>query len=284
MIGWQAVAALCTQFFPELAHMLADVGVFGHGHGHSHSHTDLGPNINAAWLAGGSIVIKEWLYRSTMKIAKEKRSSVLASNAYHHRVDSLTAFVALATITASHFLSHAQWLDPVGGLIICGMIVQAGYGNTKSALLELADVGVDEEIRSATLSAAEQALEECQQELQDGFKFRAPLVQGTKSGQNFLVEVAIHVPSTYTMEQMSHVEERVRERVAGEVKGVKRVAVRFSTVEAGDDAFAKEFVTSKADEIEKDHDHQHEHDEHSHSHDNDHGHDHGPSTGTVKRR
>ena len=45
----------------------------GHGHshgglfGHSHSHNpaDLGPNINAAWLAAGSIIVKEYLYRAS---------------------------------------------------------------------------------------------------------------------------------------------------------------------------------------------------------------------------
>ena len=76
MIGLQAVMALCQQFFPEIAHILSHLEIFGHGHSHSHGAGDLGPNINAAWLAGGSILIKEWLYRATIKIAREKRSSV----------------------------------------------------------------------------------------------------------------------------------------------------------------------------------------------------------------
>jgi cation diffusion facilitator family transporter len=150
MIGLQAATALSQQFFPQIADLLSHFALFGHGHSHSHgdiSASDFaGVNINAAWLAGGSIIVKEWLYRSTIKIAREKRSSVLASNAYHHRIDSLTSFVALAVITASHFFANAAWLDPVGGLIISGMIVQAGWGNTKNALLELADVGIDGEM------------------------------------------------------------------------------------------------------------------------------------------
>lgn len=82
MIGLQAVMALTQQLFPQIFEMLSHTGIFEHAHhhGHDHSHIDLGPNINAAWLAAGSIVVKEWLYRSTMKIAKEKRSSVLSSN------------------------------------------------------------------------------------------------------------------------------------------------------------------------------------------------------------
>jgi len=66
MMGWAALIALFQQFFPEVAEAAAHWGLLPHNHGHSHSHTDLGPNINAAWLAGGSIIIKEWLYRASM--------------------------------------------------------------------------------------------------------------------------------------------------------------------------------------------------------------------------
>ena len=59
MIGLQAVMALTQQFFPEVGHVLAHLGIFDFGHSHSHSHGHIGPNINAAWLAGGSIIIKE---------------------------------------------------------------------------------------------------------------------------------------------------------------------------------------------------------------------------------
>jgi len=264
MIGLQAVLALMQQFFPEIAEFMSHLGIFGHehghGHGHSHGAVDLGPNINAAWLAGGSILIKEWLYRATMKVAKEKRSSVLASNAYHHRVDSLTAFVALLTITASHFLTNAQWLDPVGGLVISGMIVQAGYGNTKAALLELADVGIDDEIKHKVEDAARAAL--------TGSEADATAVQGVKSGQNFLIEVAVNVPESWKLSQLTELEDKIREEIGRKVKSVKRVAVRFNSSEAGGDAFQKTFLNfdqSNAEVTE----------EHDHDPDHDHGHDHG---------
>lgn len=87
MIGLQAVLALSQQFFPDIAEFLSQFGLFEHGHDHGHGvdAAALGPNINAAWLAAGSIALKEWLYRATMKIAIAKRSSVLASNAYHRK-------------------------------------------------------------------------------------------------------------------------------------------------------------------------------------------------------
>jgi divalent metal cation (Fe/Co/Zn/Cd) transporter len=65
MMGWAAMIALFTQLFPEAAEIASNWGLLSHGHHHHHGAEDLGPNINAAWLAGGSILIKEWLYRAS---------------------------------------------------------------------------------------------------------------------------------------------------------------------------------------------------------------------------
>lgn len=256
MIGLQAVMALCQQFFPELAGILSQVGIFdGHGHEHHHGHGNgLGPNINAAWLAGGSIIIKEWLYRATIKIARQKKSSVLASNAYHHRVDSLTAFVALLTICASHFLSNAPWLDPVGGLVISGMIVQAGWGNTKAALLELADVAMDEEVKSNVQKTAASALEDLA-----GPEAELKGIQGIKSGQNFLVEIEVSAPSTWSVERANEIESSIRERVAAKIRGVRRVNVRFVSKDQDDAAFLDEFVAGRMSDSEGEEEHDHGH-------------------------
>ncbi|OTA36633.1 hypothetical protein BTJ68_02926 [Hortaea werneckii EXF-2000] len=263
MIGLQAILALCQQFFPELGHTLSHLGIFAHGHDHSHIHADgdLGPNINAAWLAGGSILVKEWLYRATNKVAQHKRSSVLASNAYHHRVDSLTAFVALATIVASRYVQNAQWLDPVGGLAISGMIVQAGWGNTKAALLELADVAMDDEVKENVEKATRTALSE---QAAGNADLRG--VQGIKSGQNYLVEIELATPPTWSVERASDLEAAVRHEVSTNIRGVRRVNVRFTSKESEHAAFADEFVAGRSSDSEEEHTHEHGHDHHDHTH------------------
>jgi len=264
MIGLSSIMALSQQFFPEMAHTLSNFGVFEHAHGHGHSHgaADLGPNINAAWLAAGSIIVKEWLYRATMKVAKEKRSSVLASNAYHHRVDSLTSIVALLTICASRFITNAAWLDPVGGLIISGMIVQAGWTNTKTALFELSDVTVDKEVVGKVEKAATQALEE--HNLPD-VEIRG--VQGIKSGQNILMEIEVAAPSSWTVAKTEELEAVIRDKVGTEVRGVRRVVVRFGSAGKDEPAFADEFVARRPSESEVEESaHDHELHDHSHAH------------------
>lgn len=69
LMGLNACEALYHEFFVDAAASAANAHGHGHNHGffgHSHSHSaDLGPNINAAWLAAGSIIVKEYLYRAS---------------------------------------------------------------------------------------------------------------------------------------------------------------------------------------------------------------------------
>ncbi|KAF2131836.1 hypothetical protein P153DRAFT_373704 [Dothidotthia symphoricarpi CBS 119687] len=266
MMGWSSLIALLQQFFPEATEIASSWGLLPHSHGHSHGADDLGPNINAAWLAAGSILVKEWLYRATLKVAIERKSTVLASNAYHHRVDSLTAFVALLLIAGSNVLNNASWLDPVGGLVISLMVVQAGWGNTKSALLELADVGVEDEMKDNVRKAATEAVANITTASE---QVNVRHVQGVKAGQNFLMDVELGVPGSWTVEQTRGVEDLVRERVGAKVRGVKKVRVRFVTNSAEMPDFMDEFISGdttamSTSESEDEHDHDHDH-EHKHS-------------------
>ena len=55
----------------------------------------------AAVLLVGSIGVKEWLYRITLKVGKKTQSSVLIANAYHHRSDVYSSIVALAGVAGA---------------------------------------------------------------------------------------------------------------------------------------------------------------------------------------
>lgn len=67
LMGLNACEILYHEFFADVAASggHSHGGIFGHSHSHSHNSADLGPNINAAWLAAGSIVVKEYLYRAS---------------------------------------------------------------------------------------------------------------------------------------------------------------------------------------------------------------------------
>lgn len=71
-----SVDVLYLQFFLDHAHEHAGHEEHAHGLfgflGHSHSHSVDLPNLNAAWLAAGSIVVKEWLYRASKSIPSDQ--------------------------------------------------------------------------------------------------------------------------------------------------------------------------------------------------------------------
>ncbi|ODA82572.1 hypothetical protein RJ55_01079 [Drechmeria coniospora] len=248
-MGWESAISLFGHFSPETAHILEHMGG-GHGHGHSHSHSaaSLGiPSIHAAWLAAGTILIKEWLYHATMKVARERRSSVLASNAIHHRVDSLTGFVTLAAILGANVFQKAAWLDPVGGLLISIMVVQAGYSNTVSSFCELADQSIDDEIKGAIRKQAHRALAN----IEHGHEAELRDISGIKAGQNYLIDLEVAVPGAWKVESTKGLEDAVRTQVGGKVLGVRRVRIRFVSRDApvgkGFDEFIPGSVQREAD-------------------------------------
>ena len=53
-----------------LPHLLEDLIRVGHDHGgHSHSHVpSTGADPLALWVAGGSIAVKEWLFRASIPL------------------------------------------------------------------------------------------------------------------------------------------------------------------------------------------------------------------------
>lgn len=195
-----------------------------------------------------------------MKIAEERKSSVLASNAIHHRIDSLTSIVALFTIGGTYVFNDASWLDPVGGLLISLMVIKAGWGNTRTSLLELADTAVDEDIRGSTREAATKVLAE----YREGVEVRD--IQGMKSGQNYLMEVELAVPGDWSVNRSREIERLVRDSIGTNVIGVKRLKIRFVPREVAHVDFSEEFIAPEisARGPEKD-DHSHDHD-HDHSH------------------
>jgi divalent metal cation (Fe/Co/Zn/Cd) transporter len=197
-----------------------------------------------------------------MKVANERKSSVLASNAIHHRVDSLTSIVALFTIGGSYVFQDATWLDPVGGLLISLMVVKAGWGNTCTSLLELADTTVDEDVRSSVEAATAKTLKE----LEDGHEVIVRDVQGMKSGQNYLMDIELAVPGAWAVSRSHSIEAAVRKAVGSDVRGVKRIKVRFIPAEHQDLTFSDEFVARDigGDPETQCHDHGHDHSDHSH--------------------
>lgn len=184
-------------------------------------------------------------------------------------------------IAGSNVLNNAAWLDPVGGLVISLMVVQAGWANTKSSLYELADVGVEDEMKKNVRRAATKALDTLNNgSAKEEVELRS--IQGIKSGQNYLMDLELGVPGSWSVEQTRGVEDLVRERVGAKVRGVKRVRVRFVSNSSSEPDFMDEFITK--DTSPRSSPEPESEDEHNHSHDHSHTHSPGSTNGSKKER
>lgn len=151
------------------ADLLASLDFLPHGHSHGpevavsgSTTTESGVtaaegtvvDARAMYFALFSILVKEWLCRATLKVAREQHSNVLLANAYHHRSDSLGSLVALLAIGAARV--GYPMLDPLGGLVVAGMIAKQGFDIGKESLGGLVDQVTDEKVQPAVYDAIRQ--------------------------------------------------------------------------------------------------------------------------------
>jgi divalent metal cation (Fe/Co/Zn/Cd) transporter len=151
-------------------------------------------------------------------------------------------------------------MDAIGGLLISWMVIRAGWGNTWTSLYELADSSIADEIKDKVRRVASQALEESALDFADLHN-----VQGIKAGQNYLLEVEVAVPGNRRLEELSHIEDIIREKVGSKVRGARRVRVRFVAMDAERRDFVDEFISPSVSvrttpEPEENHEH-HDHDD-----------------------
>lgn len=91
----------------------------------------------ALFVIGSSIVVKEWLYRITVKVGQETHSPVLVANAWHHRTDALSSVMSMVGVGGAYF--GWNMLDPVAGLLVSGMVLKAGVEIGWDACQDLTD-------------------------------------------------------------------------------------------------------------------------------------------------
>ena len=161
--------------------------------------------------------------------------------------------VSLVTILSTHLLGGVKSIDPLGSLLVSTVVLRAGVLNLVSAVKELGDRTVDDEVKKSVHKASSEAVSEsCPSIGRQSRDVLVEMVQGIKSGPNNLVEVAIAVPGSWTVDELIVLEQAVRARVGSDVRGARRVKITFSPKEQGLSAFTREYIDPNA------HSHSHE--------------------------
>lgn len=105
------------------------------------------PSLLALIAAVISIVVKEALYRYTIKRGKALDSSSVVANAWHHRSDALSSIGTAIGIGGAVFLGE-QWriLDPIAAVVVSIFIVKVAVELIKPCIDELVERSLPEEV------------------------------------------------------------------------------------------------------------------------------------------
>ncbi|HEK5083074.1 TPA: cation transporter [Clostridioides difficile] len=101
------------------------------------------PSILPLVVSVISILIKEYQYRITIKVAKKINSPALKADAWHHRSDALSSVAAFIGIGGS--ILGFKPLDPIASVVVAIFVAKVGISILISYVNELMDVSVDEE-------------------------------------------------------------------------------------------------------------------------------------------
>ena len=113
------------------------------------------PSAFAFWAAVLSIVVKEWLYRATMKVARATGSSSLVANAWHHRSDAFSSIATAAGVGAAVFLGH-DWLilDPIAALFVSIFLLKVAWQIIREQIGDLTDQNLSPSVCEEILAMA----------------------------------------------------------------------------------------------------------------------------------
>ncbi|HSH48698.1 MAG TPA: cation diffusion facilitator family transporter [Halomonas sp.] len=107
------------------------------------------------WAIGVAVIAllsKEWIFRFTLRVAREINSSLLEANAWHSRSDALSTVAVLIGLVAAQF--GAGWIDAVAALVVGVMIGHVGVRLMWESSRELIDTALPAEQQEALFEVA----------------------------------------------------------------------------------------------------------------------------------
>ncbi len=98
------------------------------------------PNAIGLGIALVSILVNEWLYHYTKRIARQTRSKLLLANAWHQRSDAISSIVVLFGIGA--VMLGYPLADAIAAIVVALMIAKIGLNLVLESIKELVDTSL----------------------------------------------------------------------------------------------------------------------------------------------
>lgn len=158
------------------------------------------PQTVAVVAAFLTILIKEWLYRFSMKTGSSLQSPALLAVAKDHRKDAITSIATLVGVTAAFF--GFSIMDPIAAALTSFFIFHIGWETFKGAAHDLMDGQPEEAVLADIVALAEKVT---------GVE-HVHEIKGRRSGQYLIFDLKLDMDPDMTVKE-SHA-------IATEVKKV----------------------------------------------------------------
>lgn len=184
-----------------------------------------------------SIVVKEGLYRITIKEGRRQNSPLLVANAWHHRTDALSSVAAMVGIVLAQ-LGYPM-ADPLAAVVVSVLIIKTALEIGYTSIKELTDYSVDESL----LKRIEEAL----MEVEEVIHFHD--LRARRMGPYVVVDLHIQVAQHLSVSAGHQVGERVMHIILTNIPEINEVLVH---VDAEDDEVHTSRLLRPQQEVEQD--------------------------------
>jgi cation diffusion facilitator family transporter len=176
------------------------------------------PETWTLWIAGGNVVIKEWLYRYKRRVAKRTGSRAMLANAWDHRSDAFCALAVLIGLAVVRWGNGSyMWADELAALVVVAAILFSSFRLYRDSASELMDVQADEGLVEQVRTMAS----------------TIPGVRGVeklwvrKSGLEYFVDIHIEVDPDLTVAEGHRIGHIVKARLTGCFASIRDVLVHL---------------------------------------------------------
>ncbi len=171
------------------------------------------PNPIGLGIATLSILVNEWLYHYTKRVAKKTRSKLLMANAWHQRSDAISSLVVLFGIGA--VMLGYPLADAIAAIVVALMVAKIGLNLVLESIKELVDTSLPPkmiaEIRTSIMGI-------------DGVE-GIHLLRTRQMGEDALIDAHIVVDPRITVSEGHSIGDTVRDELISRFDDVMDVLV-----------------------------------------------------------
>ncbi|TPX69573.1 hypothetical protein SpCBS45565_g02290 [Spizellomyces sp. 'palustris'] len=178
-------------------------------------------NPLALYIMLASVVSKEAMFQWTMRVGRKVKSDVLIANAWHHRADAASSLVALVGVAGAVY--GIKWFDPVGGLLVSGMVIKAGLESGIPALKELIDAAAPPE----TVDRVTEVVQRLHPR-DHNIRGIGP-IRVRKSGPFLNVDMQVLVNPHISISHAHQISENLKHDMVKEIQGLQEVSIHLDS-------------------------------------------------------